>query len=623
MSAREFGMRLLISLLYVSMLSGQTAWDTVLASLGQPQGHVGLRILEGHSPEAEALGISRGDGQLTVRQIRDISAPDLPIIWQQAELVSLAKLDPAWQVRATERWTGAPVLAVRLLDGKGIIWTATDIGAQGYERYPFLPQSLLAAGLRSKVEGRGLWAFFDASYRLRVDLPYLVAQWKQAGIGAIHVTSWQFDGASAESEAWLKRLIALCHEQLIQVYAWVELPHVSERFWIAHPECRERTATGMDASLDWRRLINLVNPVCVAQVETSVFDLLRRYNWDGVNLGELYFESLEGSANPARFTPFNDDVRAEYKALYGRDALDDLKGDGLPRLLAYRADLAARLQSDWLSKIASLRDQNPNLDIVLTHIDDRFDTNMRDALGADAARLLRGTEGLGTGFLIEDPATTWHLGPARYREIRKRYDGLTADPDRLSIDLNIVDRYQDVYPTKRQTGAELAALVHEASANFAQVALYFEYSLRPVDLPLLGMAAAVITKWNESNNEIDLTLTRQARLRWHGGALVNGIAWPLADGEWIVLPAGDWHIERAPMPDFTITDSNFRILRVQLHEGGYLIDYDSRAGGVALVKSKDGQKRLSVNRGKGTLRLSSTQPALSAERSSTQLLPRP
>ena len=127
-------MRLLISLLCVSTLSGQTAWDSVLASLGQLPGQSNLRILEGHSPEAQALGITRDDGQLSIRQIRDISAPDLPIIWQQAELVAPAKLGAAWQVRAHERWTGTPVLAVRLLDGKGIVWTATDIGAQGYER---------------------------------------------------------------------------------------------------------------------------------------------------------------------------------------------------------------------------------------------------------------------------------------------------------------------------------------------------------------------------------------------------------------------------------------------------------------------------------------------------------
>lgn len=618
-------MRLLISLLCCSVGLAQTSpgWESVLRSLGQlpDSGQKVPRMLQGHSAEAQALGIVRREKQVSIRQIRDVSAPQLPIVWNQEEKVSAAALDAAWKVRATERWTGEPVLAVRQFEGQGVVWTATDIGPQGYERYPFLPQALLAAGLQSRVEGRGLWAFFDASFRLRVDLPFLVSQWKEAGIGAIHVTSWQFDGAPAEREAWLKRLIVLCHEQLIQVYAWVELPHVSERFWVAHPECREKTATGMEASLDWRRLINLVNRACSDHAEKNVFELLRRYDWDGVNLGELYFESLEGHGNPARFTPFNDDVRAEYKAMHGRDPIEDLKGEGLSRLLGYRADLAARLQADWLSKLSTLREAKPDLDIVLTHIDDRFDAGMRDALGADAARLLRGTEGLGTGFLIEDPATTWHLGPARYREIRKRYDGLTGEPERLSIDINIVDRYQEVYPTKRQTGAELAALVHEASANFAQVALYFEYSLRPVDLPLLGMAAAPVTAWRERAGALDVSLARQARVRWHGGALVNGMRWPLSNGEWIVLPPGDWHIQAAEaLPELRITDTNIQVLRVRRMDGGYEIDYDSRAGGAVITQGKQGLARIALPRGKGSFRLNSTLSAVPAERSSTQLL---
>ncbi len=606
-------MRLLTSFLLAAALMAQSGWDNVLASLGQVPGMSAPRHLQGHSPEAVALGIAQSNATVHVRQIRDTASPDLPIVWQGEQLINGATLDAAWQVRARERWTGEPVLAVR----PGLVWTATGIGEQGYERYPFLPQAMLAAGLQSRVEGRGLWAFFDASFRLRVDLPYLVSQWKQAGIGAIHVTSWQFDGAPADRQAWLDRLIALCHEQLIQVYAWVELPHVSERFWLAHPECRERTATGMDASLDWRRLVNLVNPACAALAETSVVDLLRRYDWDGVNLGELYFESLEGHRNPARFTPFNADVRAEYQAKYNRDPIYDLQGPGLPNLLAYRADLAARLQSDWLAKLEKLRTQKPNLDIVLTHIDDRFDTNMRDALGADAARLLRTTEGKGTGFLIEDPATVWHLGPSRYGEIRKRYEGLTSDSSRLSIDLNIVDRYQDVYPTKRQTGSELAALIHQASVSFAQVALYFEYSLRPVDLPLLGMAAAAVDKWSEAGGALHISLARQARVRWKSGALVNGTPWPLVDGEWITLPAGEWKIEMAPMPATSILDTNARILSVKA-DG---IDYESRAGATVLIGSKDGPRRIVLPRGKGSFSLNSMPPAAPVERSSTQLLP--
>ena len=81
---------------------------------------------------------------------------------------------------------------------------------------------------------------------------------------------------------------------------------------------------------------------------------------------------------------------------------------------------------------------------------------------------------------------------AKIEALRRALKGETvvAAPERLAIDLNIVERYQDVYPTRRQTGAELAQLIHEAAASFEQVALYFEYSLRPVDLPLVGWAAA-------------------------------------------------------------------------------------------------------------------------------------
>ncbi len=60
---------------------------------------------------------------------------------------------------------------------------------------------------------------------------------------------------------------------------------------------------------------------------------------------------------------------------------------------------------------------HPDLDIVLTHVDDRFDTGMKDAIGADAARVLPLLESHEFTFLIEDPATIWNLGPQRYAEI--------------------------------------------------------------------------------------------------------------------------------------------------------------------------------------------------------------
>lgn len=516
----------------VLVLDGQTKLDANLYAARVEDGLV--LILRGHSGVAKHFGVEAGSGAVVVQQIRDVTRPELPLVWEKEEKLLETKLNAAWTVYASERWTKAPVLAGRKLGKGAVLWTATSIGKAGYEKFPYLPQALARLGVRPKYEARNLTAFFDASHRLRVDVPYLVGRWRQAGIAAIHVTSWQFDGASEDKAQWLAKLIAECHRNGIAVYAWLELPHVSDRFWEQHPECREKTAAGTDAQLDWRRLINLVNATCAAQAEASVLSLLRSYDWDGANLGELYFESLEGLENPARFTPFSADAVAylraqaqvEPQAMFGREA----KSEEVERFVEARAALAAKLQQDWLGKLRALQKERPNFDVMLTHIDDRLDTNMRKALGADSARLLAMTEQEGVPFLIEDPATVWHLGPERYREIRKRYEGLTQKPERLAIDLNIVERYQDVYPTKQQTGGELVELIHEAAQNFDQVALYFEASLLPEDLPLVASAAAKPE-------------ARATWLRSEEPLRVDGVDWPLRGGGAYLLPPGKHEVK--------------------------------------------------------------------------------
>src|SRR5271169_5735495 len=106
--------------------------------------------------------------------------------------------------------------------------------------------------------------------------------------------------------------------------------------------------------------MNLSNPECSAAASTGVKELINRFDWDGVNLAELYFESLEGASNPARFTPMNDDVRSEFKAFAGFDpallfdpasSYSATKNASALRLfLDFRAVLASRLQSDWLKE---------------------------------------------------------------------------------------------------------------------------------------------------------------------------------------------------------------------------------------------------------------------------------
>ncbi|MDX2268818.1 MAG: hypothetical protein NW208_11980 [Bryobacter sp.] len=555
-------------------------WQRILRAYGlPPEDWARVEHLVGHSSLTQSLGIGLGKQTVEVRQIRDITRPELPLIWEKPEKVVAAVLSPEWTVFARERWQGAPVLAGRRVGEKVLLWTATAIGERGYERYPFLPQAMARLGVVAPARAANLTVFFDASHRLRVDVPYLVKRWRRAGISSIHVTSWQFDGASPDKSRWLSRLIEESHAQGIAVYAWLELPHVSGVFWEQHPECREKTATGADAELDWRQLVNLVNPACADLAAQSILALLRSYDWDGANLGELYFESLEGFANRSRFTPFSADAQQYFREKLQADPAEAFAESSplRPAFVEARAELAARLQMEWLARLDQLQKERPDFDIMLTHIDDRLDTRMREALGADSARLLAATEKAGTAeagttfptFLIEDPATVWHLGPERYREIRARYEGLTAQPERLAIDLNIVERYQEVYPTKQQTGGELLQLVHEAAQNFDQVALYFEASLQNEDLPLLaGAAARLKAKQGE-----EWELGGQAWVAVEGPQRVDGLEWPFARKGELLLTAGKHTVRAGSGTTLAVEPRNLVLQSVQQTEQGWSAVY--------------------------------------------------
>ena len=117
--------------------------------------------------------------------------------------------------------------------------------------------------------------------------------------------------------------------------------------------------------------------------------------------------------------------------------------------------------------------------------------------------------------------------------------------EKLAIDLNIVDRYQNVYPTKQQTGTELFQLVHQAAASFQRVALYFENSLLPPDLSLLPSAAAAVTRVEKVGPKTVVDSVLGAGVPWKGQAMVDGAPWPVADGETVWLPAGAHSLEPA------------------------------------------------------------------------------
>jgi len=554
-------------------------------------------ILEGSSPASERVGFKRGDRTVTVRSVSDRLRPRIDIVWERPASVYVFELPPQARVFATDPWSGAPLVAGFGQGEGGVLWTALDPGARGYERFPFLLQALAELGLEPPVRSNRLWAFFDSSYRSRADLDFLAARWKQAGISRLHVAAWQYYEPDTDRDRYLHELIESCHRRGILVYAWLELPHVSEKFWNAHPEWREKTALLQDAHLDWRMLMNLLDPSCFAAAADGVRQLLRRFDWDGVNLAELYFESLQGHHNPSRFTPMNQQVRQQFRALGGFDPLELFTPNspnnwlsnpvGLRRFLDYRAELALRLQRQWIGVIEALRSEKPGLGLVVTHIDDRFDRGMRDALGADAAATLGLMRHHELAVLIEDPATVWNLGPERYSTIAGSYLPVAPDRRRLGIDLNIVERYQDVYPTKQQAGIELLQMVREAAGAFSQVALYFEHSIQAPDAAWLSAAAAAVERLERKDGAVIVDSPRGAGLRWPGAALVDGRPWPVSDGETVWLAPGRHRIERAQEnPPLVLLDLAADLIAAGVVSGGLEFTYDSLGRTLALFNKK-------------------------------------
>ena len=554
-----------------------------------------MLVLEGESPLAAAFGFRPGpQPRVTVQNVEDLRLPSLRIVWEKPLDLPVFEIPSGARIFARERWQKASLVAGFRRGAGAVLWVAAPPGPHGYDRFPYLPQALTDLGLEPPFRSAHLWAFFDSAYRSRADVDYLAARWRASGIAALHVAAWHYWERDPEGDEYLRRLIEACHRNAILVYAWFELPHVSEKFWDQHPEWREKTALLQDARLDWRKLINLTNRAAFAAVSDGVRDLGARFDWDGVNLAELYFESLEGADNPARLTPLNDDTRREFRQTAGFDplALFDTHSpqhwarnpQGLKQFFDFRAELARRQQTEWIGQIEAIRKLKPHLDLALTHIDDRFDTTIRDKLGADAARVLPLLGQHDFTFVIEDPATIWNLGPQRYPQIAARYAALTPARDRLAIDINVAERYQDVYPTKLQTGAELFALVHTAAGAFPRVALYFENSILRPDLPLLSSAAAAVSHVEQSGGGLLVRSPRGVGVPWKGPALVDGKPWPAGDGATVWLPPGTHSIEAARQaPAMRVLDFNGDLKSAAVTAGGVEFIYQSSARALAVL----------------------------------------
>ncbi len=513
-------------------------------------------VLAGRSELAAKLGINFAGRQLAVSAVTDLNHPERFLRWAPEEKAE--RFDPPEEaVPLLLDVESRQTLAFGGQFEKGrYLFLATPLDARsplGLTRYPYLAQYLEEVfHYRPRVVRPRLEVYFDPGFRQNSDLDRLANAWRKSGVRTVHVAAWQFYPKYSFN---YRRLIDVCHRQGIAAYAWFELPMVTKKFWDQHPEWREKTATGEDAQVGWRYLMNLYNPLARREALDFVRDLVLNEDWDGVNVAELNFDASDPLTNPAKYVPMNQDVRQEFRRARGFDPVD-LFNPASPNywqrnpgawksFTDFRVEIITSLHREILEELERVRRQK-DLEIVITMIDSLHSPRIREHIGVDSLQIVKLMDRYRFTLQVEDPSEFWASSPDRYREFGKTYTKLVPDPSRLMFDVNIVpDRNVSStdLPSQLATGTELARLLHSAAAPTGRAALYSEWTVTPQDWvwngAVLASAARVTYDRRTGGWEVAAPYAVAVRVPAETKTFyLDGHIWPVFELGSVLVPAG-------------------------------------------------------------------------------------
>ena len=554
------------------------------------------------TPLARSLGVAFDRVAIPVAGATDVTAREVAIRWGAP--VDVHRPDPP-RHSAVHTWAqGRNVpLVFSFRHGLGaVLFLAVELDESnplGSSRFPYFLHAFGSAfGASPALASPHIVAYADLGDHARDDPERMADDWRHRGIPEIHLNAWDAVGAKL---AFYDRVIAACHRRGIVVYAWFELPLVSRAFWDAHPQWREKTAHGRDGHVDWRRLMALTMPECFAAVEREVTGLLQRFDWDGADLAEVYFESPMGLDRPDVLTPMNAFVREEFKARTGFDPKEIFEKNS-PRYFAkdpaplalfyeYRREKVVELHEKLLGVLGGVRAHTPELDIVVTLMDALYDTNMRDFMAVDTQRIVALASRFPFELEVEDAYTLWGLGPERYTRIAADYARLVAPGQRLAVDINVVPRAEDQLPTVQQTGVELYTLAAVARRAFPKVCFYSEDSIFRQDRELLPYAMASASRYRptgeraaavEGDGDAELATGLDA-----ASVRLDGREWPAVRGGTVLLPRGrhalEWTNAAAPASGLRLVGLTGILLDASADSGALTVKVSWPARGFVLL----------------------------------------
>jgi len=439
--------------------------------------------------------------------------------------------------------------------------------------------------------------YFDPGYHPNLDLNRLVNGWRKSGIRVVHVAAWHFwpetlDKSGHRRTGYVfdyRKLIDLCHRQGITAYAWFELPMVTPKFWQEHPEWREKTASGADGHVGWRKLMNLYNPAARQAAVALVRNLVETEDWDGVDLGEMSFDAADNFLDPAKFVPMNADVRQEFRRRQGFDPIELFqKGSrrhwerapkDLEAFLNFRVEIVTGMHRALLEELEPVR-QKKGLEIVVTMLDSLHSPRIRRQIGVDSLEIVKLMDRFPFTLQVEDPSEFWAASPERYRDFGRTYRALVKDPSRLMFDVNVVsDRTMGPsdLPSQLATGTEFARLLLAASAPTGRAAIYSEWTVTPQDWQWAGAVLASETRvtsydgadiWQvDGPHAVALRIPRDVR-----AIFVDGKPWPVFEEGSVLIPAGK-HLLTFSRPGSLGSWMDVEQLQARMHSiSGELLD---------------------------------------------------
>lgn len=470
---------------------------------------------------AEELGIHFSSMRLSIRSIIDTYYPEESIAWRYIELMNKLNVENVDEIFCEDAATRAPVV-IGMTVGKGKVLFMgprfDPLTRHGYSHFPYLLDYVKRYfRLGPIIRNENLEAYFDPGLRPTWSTEDLVKQWVRAGIRRIHVAGWH-EYPQRKYTYDYGRLIHLAHANGILVYAWLEPPQITQQFWRDHPEWREKNYKGDDLKPEWRYAVALTEPACVDSMASKYRKLLDGFDWDGVNLAELYFESGKGFETPLQFSPMHPSAIREVKRKYGID-LTSIFDQNSPfywktnasvesTIVEYRVNKLDEVYDRLLKEFYDYARNRDGFQIIVTAMDSYGSPELKTQLGVDMTHILALQKKYGFYLQVEDPERLWSTDPLRYIRIGQIYSQLISDRSKLLLDLNILSfrKKGDItpFPTLIQTGTESFLLVHAAALGAPRFTFYSEQSVNPQDIPFLASAAAHDISYRKSDNSYSI-----------------------------------------------------------------------------------------------------------------------